>query len=220
MGGIGSIGRHQDMCHKFVPKPYFYEGEAKYEGSPGGRGNLTHGGAGGGIIWLSATGTITLNDSEITVAGQNGFPGTKGHLGSGGGAGGSVQIITKNIAGNNSVIDLSGGHGSTGGGGGGSGGRFVNYFLQNFNATNSLNQSSRWNSTIKLDGGHGGELFSRIKNQTKNSAAKLLEQSVQTGGNGQSGTTHQTKCFGGFTGPFCKPCEIGTFKYDFGYGVC
>lgn len=28
------------------------------------------------------------------------------------------------------------------------------------------------------------------------------------------------KCFGGYSGPFCKPCEIGTYKYNFGFGVC
>jgi hypothetical protein len=61
-----------------VPEPYFYEGVAKYEGSPGGRGNTTNGGSGGGVIWLSATGTITLESSRITVAGQNGFPGKNG----------------------------------------------------------------------------------------------------------------------------------------------
>lgn len=45
-------------------------------------------------------------------------------FGSGGGSGGSVQIVTKNIAGD-AIIDLSGGDGSIYGGGGGSGGRFV-----------------------------------------------------------------------------------------------
>jgi hypothetical protein len=79
-----------------------------------------------------------LNNSEISVAGENGPQGENGKLGSGGGAGGSVQIITKNIAGNNTIIDLNGGDGATGGGGGGSGGRFANYFLQSFNATNTL----------------------------------------------------------------------------------
>lgn len=136
-GGIGSIGHNDAICKKLIAKPYFYEGEAKYEGSAGGRGNQTQGGAGGGIIWMASTGTISLNNSHLNVTGQNGHAGQKGHFGSGGGAGGSIQIITKNIAGNNTELDLSGGHGSIGGGGGGSGGRFVNYFLHGFNATGS-----------------------------------------------------------------------------------
>jgi hypothetical protein len=57
---------------------------------------------------------------------------------------------------------LSGGNGSVGGGGGGSGGRFVNYFLQSFNASNAIDQSSRWNGTLNLDGGKGGSLFAEI----------------------------------------------------------
>ena len=57
-----------------------------------------------------------------------------GLYGSGGGAGGSVQIVTKYLIGD-SLIDLSGGQGSTGGGGGGSGGRLATNFLQNFNST-------------------------------------------------------------------------------------
>ena len=37
-GGYGSTG-YGRRCDDLVSKPYFYEGEAKFEGSPGGRGN-------------------------------------------------------------------------------------------------------------------------------------------------------------------------------------
>lgn len=67
------------------------------------------------------------------------------------------------------MLDLSGGDGSIGGGGGGSGGRFVNYFLHGFNATNSGNQSLHWNGTINLAGGKGGTLFSAIRKQINDS---------------------------------------------------
>ena len=50
---------------------------------------------------MASTGTITLNNSQVNVSGQHGHVGSKGHYGSGGGAGGSIQIITKNIQGNN-----------------------------------------------------------------------------------------------------------------------
>jgi hypothetical protein len=63
------------------------------------------------------------------------MPGLGGKFGSGGGAGGSIQIVTKNLAGN-SLIQLSGGDGSIGGGGGGSGGRLGVNFLQAFNVSN------------------------------------------------------------------------------------
>lgn len=94
----------------------------------------TLGGNGGGIVWLSATDTVTLNSTEISVRGQEGRP-AQNRYGSGGGAGGSIQIVTKNIAGNG-TLDLSGGAGSLFGGGGGAGGRFVSHLLQSFNATN------------------------------------------------------------------------------------
>ena len=45
---------------------------AMYEGSGGGRGNSSRGGSGGGIIWLSATNTITLDNSTLLVKGQDG----------------------------------------------------------------------------------------------------------------------------------------------------
>ena len=60
-----------------------------------------------------------------------------GKFGSGGGSGGSIQIITKNIAGDG-TISLTGGAGSVGGGGGGAGGRLVTSFLQGFNASNAM----------------------------------------------------------------------------------
>ena len=48
----------------------------------------------------------------------------------------------------------------------------------------------------------------------------LLAAAKEFAGDGQDGTTKQESCFGGFTGPFCKPCQVGTFKYNFGFGVC
>ncbi len=45
-------------------------------------------------------------------------------------------MITRAIAGQNTLLDLSGGDGAAGGGGGGSGGRFAQFFTQSFNASN------------------------------------------------------------------------------------
>jgi hypothetical protein len=41
-----------------------------------------------------------LYDSSLLASGGDGLPGLGGSFASGGGAGGSIQIITKNIAGN------------------------------------------------------------------------------------------------------------------------
>lgn len=49
---------------------------------------------------------------------------------------------------------------------------------------------------------------------------RTFYQKLKKAQDGQTGSTSQTQCFGGFTGPFCKPCPVGMFKYNFGYGVC
>lgn len=40
------------------------------------------------------------------------------------------------------------------------------------------------------------------------------------GQRGQDGVVKADKCFGGYSGPFCKPCQTGTFKYDYSYASC
>ena len=96
-GGYGMVNsgakHHQATCTKHWPKPYFYGKEARYEGSGGASG--THlqpwGGAGGGIIWLSTSGTLTINRSTIYARGMDGKTSDyKYAYGSGGGAGGSI----------------------------------------------------------------------------------------------------------------------------------
>ena len=37
---------------------------------------------------------------------------------------------------------------------------------------------------------------------------------------GQTGVVNAGKCFGGYSGPFCQPCETATFKYDYSFAVC
>ena len=193
-GGIGSILSDKTQCNGQAPLPYFSTNAAKFEGSAGGKGTKAMGGSGGGLIWLTASQTLTLNNTELTVRGGDGFePSEKGQLGSGGGAGGSIQIVTNNIVGNNTLLDLSGGHGSVGGGGGGSGGRFANYFLSGYNQSHATQQSHGWNGTILLEGGKGGTLFAELARENSTETEKtegLLEQAlIQSGGNGEDGTT-------------------------------
>lgn len=61
--------------------------------------------------------------------------------------------------------------------------------------------------TFQLDGGKAGS---------------LLESNVgyTAAGSGQQGSQLSAKCMGGFSGPFCAPCEVGTFKFNYGYALC
>jgi len=129
--------------------------------------------------------------------------------GSGGGAGGSVQIITGAIKGDGH-ISIDGGNGSVRGGGGGAGGRMVVNLVRSFMSSSYPEMSHDWTGDISVTGGLAG---------------KILANATETftpipGGNGQDGVVYHDKCFGGYTGPFCKACDIGEFKLSYSFGVC
>lgn len=66
-------------------------GPAHYEGAGGGSApHSDNGGAGGGIVWLSASNNINLHNSEVSAKGAAGQRLLQTELGSGGGAGGSI----------------------------------------------------------------------------------------------------------------------------------
>lgn len=209
---VNSPAKHkQATCTKHWPKPYFYGKEARYEGSGGGSGvhGKLLGGAGGGIIWLSSTGTLTINRSSIKADGTEGTTDTKKYsYGSGGGAGGSIQIITTNLRGNG-WLSVTGGNGSNRGGGGGAGGRVVVDMLKSFYQSSYPAQSLYWWGTLDIKGGLGGLV----------DASRTSSTSIK-GANGQDGTVFHSKCHGGYSGPFCNACNVGEFKLGFGYGVC
>jgi len=50
----------------------------------------TNGGSGGGVVWLTATGTIEIQDSTVSADGHWGSLDNYDQKGSGGGSGGSV----------------------------------------------------------------------------------------------------------------------------------
>lgn len=120
---------------------------------------MVKGGAGGGILWLSSTGTIELDRTYIGADGGTGItdPSNEKFTGSGGGAGGSIQLVTKNLKGNGQV-SIRGGDGSVGGGGGGSGGRLSMNFLRAFIHSSYPDQSYYWTGSLNLNGGRGGLL--------------------------------------------------------------
>lgn len=176
-GAHGGFGGHGGMkstdtsthkvCKTHYAQPYYYGTEARYEGSGGAAGYRSNprgtkdrkvrGGDGGGIMWLSSTGTIELNSTRLSADGGNGVTSHANakYRGSGGGAGGSIQLITKNLRGDGQV-SIKGGDGSLGGGGGGSGGRLAIEFLRSFMASSYPDQSYYWTGDLNLDGGLGG----------------------------------------------------------------
>ncbi|OGH92358.1 MAG: hypothetical protein A2563_05240 [Candidatus Magasanikbacteria bacterium RIFOXYD1_FULL_40_23] len=92
-------------------------------GSGGGGNSSWVGTAGGGLIILSATGTITINGSILADGG------TGGSFSAGGGAGGGIKITADVIAGTPSKFSADGG--DTSGVGGGGGCVFLGYTTSN-----------------------------------------------------------------------------------------
>ena len=99
-------------------------------------------------------------------------------------------------------MSLNGGNGSDLGGGGGSGGRLEINFLSSFMRSSYPDQSYDWTGNLQLSGGKGGKRLSL------------------QGQDGQNGTVMSPKCMGGYSGPFCHACPIGTYKLTYSYGVC
>jgi len=101
-------------------------------GSGGGNGNGVVGGAGGGILSLNVTTTLTINGT-ISANGSNGVNGLNSN--GGGGSGGSILLNVGTLTGNSAgIITANGGNGGTGGGfdgGGGGGGRIAYYYTNN-----------------------------------------------------------------------------------------
>lgn len=109
----------------------------------------------------------------------------------------------QNIRGNGHFSVL-GGDGSKNGGGGGGGGRFSINFLRAYKADSQPEQSHDWHGTVDYDGGDAGE-----------ADGKYVQATAGTGG-----TVFSSKCFPGYSGPFCQACPIGTYKYGYSFGTC
>ncbi len=104
-------------------------------GSGGGTGYYTtaFGGAGGGLIHVTSTGTLTVNGAITARGAAGGYDGV--FNGGGGGAGGSILIHAGALAGGGS-ISVSGGAGGAGGGGGSAGRVAVFYGSSSFSLSN------------------------------------------------------------------------------------
>ena len=162
------------------------------------------GGSGGGIIWLTSPATINIgNGSVIDAMGSWGIQENFEQFGAGGGSGGSIQITTLNLRGNG-FFSVKGGAGSSGGGGGGAGGRLVMNYLKSYLASSQPAQSFYWSGTSDISGGSAGDMNFQFQPPL----------------NGQNGTMFHSKCFPGYSGVFCSPCEVGFYKYDYSFGHC
>ena len=83
-------------------------------GSSGGRGGVTPGGSGGGLLHLQVSGSLTINGSILANGGS-------GQLDSGGGSGGCIQLTVGTLTGNGQMSANGGSTQNAGAGGGGGG---------------------------------------------------------------------------------------------------
>ena len=118
--------------------------------------NITRGGTGGGVVWISAANRARFErGSNVRADGGYGYKLRDVNVtdtvipGSGGGSGGSIQILTTNLDGDG-FITAKGGNGSIGGGGGGSGGRVVLYFLGNYLADFWNQHTFNWTGSLNI----------------------------------------------------------------------
>ena len=146
---------------------------------------------------------MKLNNSRIQANGQFGKQGNIDEEGSGGGSGGSIELTTNVLVGD-SIISVKGGSGSQNEGGGGSGGRIVMNYLKSYLISSYPSMSIDWYGHADVEGGPPGR----------------LSNYYQDPGAGENGTMMGSKCMPGFSGIFCKPCPVGTFNSEFGYGAC
>ena len=148
----------------------------------GGGGDLARGagGAGGGCVLLTVTGTLVL-DGRISADGSPGIA-----QGSGGGSGGSISLAVGTLIGGGTISANGGmgnGFGSTGGGGGGGGRIAIKYggYLF-FGATTARGGSgSAW--------GGAGTIYTKANNQPSGQVGQVL---VDNGGQAGTNTTCTT----------------------------
>ena len=116
-GGGGYGGQGGAGTSYMGGKPYDTAQNAGLPGSGGGNWSGGLFGLGGGAVWISASGTVT-------VAGAIKANGNNGSSRSAGGSGGGIHVDSYAMAGTG-IVSVAGGSGTQYGGGGGSGGRIA-----------------------------------------------------------------------------------------------
>jgi len=146
-GGHGGAGGDATSCNAAsTPGPaYCVSGTVNTIGSGGGRGGGGNPGSGGGLITLSALGTLTVSGT-LTADGQNG----ENNWG-GSGAGGGINLTADTVAGPPQSITLTGGRyaGNNSNGGGGGGCMLVTYTTSNTLTSENVNVAGGVQSGVK-----------------------------------------------------------------------
>ncbi len=139
----GGAGGSVDADNEYAPSFLGSGGGACFTAPATG----ANGGAGGGAILLSVTGTLT-NAGNILA---NGNPGNTGSsVGSGGGAGGTINVTAATLTGAGSFQAVGGYGGLAGTGGGGGGGRIS---ITNYSGGSTT--KTGWMGILNAGGGGG-----------------------------------------------------------------
>jgi len=145
-GAGGSYGGHGGDAkgRKNISLSYGEIRKPEELGSGGSGGKATRGGAGGGLIKLTAENEFLIS-GKITANGSDGEADRTGEFDAGGGAGGSIYLTANTFGGEGAEILAHGGNAHKSGGGG-SGGRI--YVKGN---------SGEIKGTLNVNGGEGFE---------------------------------------------------------------
>lgn len=128
-------------------------------GSGGGSNiaNGLYGGAGGGSIRLTVSGTATINGQVLSV-GNNGL----GTIGGGGGSGGSILLNVGTLAGSGGIRAAGGSSSNNSYGGAGSGGRIALYYTTN----NFTGTTTAFGGSTGYQKGGAGTVFLKAASAT------------------------------------------------------
>ena len=133
-GGAGGPGSYDDC---YGGSSYGAASDAGNPGSGGGTWDTDTLGHGGGAIWITASGTVTIN-GKICANGKSSGPNGGASGRSSAGSGGGIHIDSYMIAGTGTVSAL-GGVATAYKGGGGGGGRIAVTYNQPAQSNNTLN---------------------------------------------------------------------------------
>jgi hypothetical protein len=129
-GGYGGAGGRGASATAFGGPTYGTNSPPIFPGSGGGcrtQGGLGAGGAGGGLVQIEASGTVTVNGQIIATGG------TGGGDSYGGGSGGGIYINCRTFANAGGSLTANGGQGGPNSGGSGGGGRIAVLYTNFYN---------------------------------------------------------------------------------------
>ncbi|MBU1178613.1 DUF2341 domain-containing protein [Patescibacteria group bacterium] len=207
-GGNSTAGSGGGVAYCSLADP---DNMATYLGSGGAAGYQgDDGGAGGGLIMLSATNTITVGGTISAVGEDGGWIGAAG-------AGGGVRLYADTIAGAPSSFNVAGGDGPVAYSGGGGGGCvYISY-----TTSNSISSSAGYfdySGGTGYDSGEDGEFLAEIltptapttlySNNTNNPTG------AQSGDSNPVGLTDLTPVFSAICNTVSGTCDSAYIEVD------